>query len=159
MRTERLNVYFERDTARTLEKFAAQQNLKKSAVVEAAVRDYLAPDRADIREAALSKRMNRLHHQLEKIEQDLTVLTEATAIYIRYYLSVVTPIPEAHQEAARAQGKLRFSQFIEQLARHLQRGNSLARDLHDELFPEQGDFTKAASADAIMNDTEGHADE
>lgn len=157
MRTERLNVYFERDVARALDRFAAQQQLKKSAVVEAAVREYLAPDRADIREAAISKRIDRLCHQLEKIEQDLTILTEATAIYIRYYLSVVSPIPEAHQEAARAQGKLRFSQFIEQLARHLQRGNSLARDLHDELYPQQGDFAQAAAADAQAIGAQGDA--
>jgi hypothetical protein len=150
MRTERLNVYFERDIARTLDKFAAQQQLKKSAVVEAAVREYLAPDRADIREAALTKRIDRLSHQIEKIEQDLIILTEATAIYIRYYLSVVTPIPESHQDAARAQGKLRFAQFIEQLARHLQRGNSLARDLHDELYPEAGNFAQAAAAETQM---------
>lgn len=154
MRTERLNIYFERDLARALNKFAAQQRLKKSAVVEAAVREYFAPDRADMREAALSKRIDRLSHQLEKIEQDLTILTEATAIYIRYYLSVVSPIPDVHQDAARAQGKLRFAQFIEQLARHLQRGNSLARDLHDELYPAQGDFAQAATTEMRAMNTE-----
>jgi hypothetical protein len=45
---------------------------------------------------------------------------------------VSTPVPEAHQEAARAQGKLRFSQFVEQLGRHLQRGRSLVRDVQEE---------------------------
>ncbi|MNY66821.1 hypothetical protein D3C86_2043100 [compost metagenome] len=55
------------------------------------------------------------------------------ALYVRYYLTVSTPVPEAHQEAARAQGKLRFTQFVEQLGRHLQRGRSLVRDVHEEV--------------------------
>ncbi|MCY1303144.1 hypothetical protein D9M70_528380 [compost metagenome] len=55
------------------------------------------------------------------------------ALYVRYYLTVSTPVPEAHQEAARAQGKLRFSQFVEQLGRHLQRGRSLVRDVQEEV--------------------------
>ncbi|MNU11747.1 hypothetical protein D3C72_2598490 [compost metagenome] len=55
---------------------------------------------------------------------------------MRYYLTVSTPVPEAHQEAARAQGKLRFTQFVEQLGRHLQRGRSLVRDVHEDTQPE-----------------------
>lgn len=145
MKSERLNIYLDRELANTLEQFALQRQLKKSAVVAAALGEYFSPDSADVREAAISKRFDRLSRQVEKIEHDLTILTEATAIYIRYYLSVVAPVPESHQEAARAQGKARFQQFIEQLARHLQRGNSLARDLHDELYPDA--YAQAAALD------------
>jgi predicted transcriptional regulator len=148
MRTDRLNIYLDHDLAGTLDQFSAQRQLKKSAVVAAALREYFSPDREDAREAALCKRFDRLSRQVEKLESDLTILTETTAIYIRYYLSVVPPVPEAHQDAARAQGKVRFAQFIEQLARHLQRGNSLARDIHDELYPEQNGYAQAAALDA-----------
>ena len=55
-------------------------------------------------------------------------------------------------DAARAQGKVRFQQFIDQLARHLQRGDSLARDLHDELYPEPDTFAHAAAQDAHGHD-------
>ena len=49
-------------------------------------------------------------------------------------------MPEAQHEAARAQGRARFEQFIQQLARHLQRGHSLVRDLHEEIFPDESEF-------------------
>ncbi|MDX3930233.1 MAG: CopG family transcriptional regulator, partial [Shinella sp.] len=52
------------------------------------------------------------------------------------YLTVSTPLPEAHQEAAKAQGKARFEQFIEQLGRHLLRGRSLVREVYDEIQPD-----------------------
>ena len=45
-------------------------------------------------------------------------------------LTVSTPIPEAHQDAARAQGKARFEQFVEQLGRHLLRGRDFVTDDH-----------------------------
>ena len=45
-------------------------------------------------------------------------------------------MPEAHQDAARAQGKARFERFVEQLGRHLLRGRSLVRDVVDELNPD-----------------------
>ncbi|MBN9424723.1 MAG: CopG family transcriptional regulator, partial [Candidatus Accumulibacter sp.] len=65
---------------------------------------------------------------------------ETLALFIRYYLTVSTPVPEAHQEAARAQGKARFEQFVEQLGRHLLRGRSLVRDVVEELHPQVHEF-------------------
>jgi hypothetical protein len=44
-------------------------------------------------------------------------------------------VPESHQDAARAQGRARFEQFVEQLARHLQKGDSLVRGLRDTDVP------------------------
>ena len=68
------------------------------------------------------------------------MLIETLALYIRHFLTVTTPIPEAQQEAARAQGRLRFEQFIEQLARHLQRGHRLVKDVIEEAMPSEGEF-------------------
>ena len=64
-------------------------------------------------------------------------------------------MPEGHQDAARAQGKARFEQFVEQLGRHLLRGRSLVRDVIEELHPqEQGlnrqlDEAAAAPSDHV----------
>ena len=49
-------------------------------------------------------------------------------------------MPEAHQEAARAQGRARFEQFIEQLGRHLLRGRSLVKDVVEEIQPDSSQF-------------------
>jgi predicted transcriptional regulator len=147
MKSTRLNIYLDPDLAGTLDLFALQRQLNKSAVVANALAEYFSPDSEQVREATISKRFDYVSRQVEKVEHDLAILTEATAIYIRYYLSVVAPVPDSHQEAARAQGKRRFQQFIDQLARHLQRGNSLARDLHDQLYPDQGAYAQAAALD------------
>jgi hypothetical protein len=74
------------------------------------------------------------------LNRDQTILIETIALFIRYQLSVIAPLPDSHQDAARAQGKARFQQFIEQLARHLQRGGSLVKDLSEEIYPTDEQF-------------------
>ena len=91
---------------------------------------------ADKREAAMAKRLDRLSRQFEKLERDQNILIETVALYVRYYLTVSTPLPESHQEAARAQGRARFEQFVEQLGRHILRGRSLVREVYEELEPD-----------------------
>ncbi len=59
---------------------------------------------------------------------------------MRYFLTVSTPVPEAHQDAARAQGRARSEQFIEQLGRHLLRGRSLVKDVVEEIQPDSSQF-------------------
>jgi len=101
---------------------------------------------ADQREAAIAKRLDRLSRQSERLERDQNIQIETLALFIRYYLTVSTPVPEAHQEAARAQGKARFEQFVEQLGRHLLRGRSLVRDVVEELHPDPMRMEDAAAA-------------
>ena len=80
--------------------------------------------------------LDRLSRQAERMERDQNIQIETLALFIRYFLTVSTSVPEAHQDAARAQGKARFEQFVEQLGRHLLRGRSLVRDVVEELHPD-----------------------
>jgi len=132
----RLNLFIERDHAKRLEELSAKKGVSKSSIVAAALASWLSPDAADKREAAMAKRLDRLSRQFEKLERDQNILIETVALYVRYYLTVSTPLPESHQEAARAQGRARFEQFIEQLGRHILRGRSLVREVYEELEPD-----------------------
>ena len=135
----RLNVFLEREHANRLAELAAVRGLSKSAIVAAAIGSFLSPEEAHRRETAIARRLDKLHSQGERFERDQTILIETVALFIRLYLSVSTPIPEAHQEAARAQGKARFEQFITQLGRDLQRGSGLVKSLREEIRPDGSD--------------------
>ena len=136
----RLNTFIEHDHAKRLDELAAMKGVSKSSIVAAALASFLSPDGGDRREAAITRRLDQLTRQFDKLERDQNILIETVALYVRYYLSVTLSVPEAHQEAARAQGRARFEQFIAQLARHLQRGDSLVRDLHEEIVPDESRF-------------------
>ncbi|TXH73944.1 CopG family transcriptional regulator [Thiobacillus sp.] len=140
MSRARMNIFIEPEHAKRLEELAAMKGLSKSSIIAAALASFLSPDGGDQREAALAKRLDRLSRQFDKLERDQNILIETVALYVRYFLTVSTPVPEAHQEAARAQGRARFEQFIEQLGRHLLRGRSLVRDVVEEIQPDQSQF-------------------
>ncbi len=140
MSRARLNVFLEREHAKRLEELSVMKGVSKSGIIAAALASFLSPDGGDRREAAMARRLDRLSQQYERLERDQTILIETLAQFIRHNLAVTAPIPEAHQEAARAQGRLRFEQFIEQLARHLQRGHRLVKDVIEEAMPGEGEF-------------------
>jgi hypothetical protein len=135
MNKTRLNVYIQREHGKRLDELATMKNLSRSSVVAAALAAFLSPEGGERREVATAKRLDKLTRQFERLERDQTVLIESMALFIRYYLSVTTPIAEEHQDAARAVGRGRFEQFVDQLARHLQRGGSLVRDVCQEILP------------------------
>jgi len=136
MRRARLNIFIEPEHAKRLDRLAAHKDVSKSAVIAAALASFLSPDGADQREAALAKRLDRLSRQFDRLERDQNVAIETLALYVRYFLTVSVPVPEGQQEAARAQGRARFAQFVEQLGRHIQRGRSLVREVHEDIAAE-----------------------
>jgi len=136
MSRTRLNIFIEPDHAKRLDQLAAHKGVSKSAVIAAALASFLSPDAADQREAAMGKRLDRLSRQFDRLERDQGILIETVALYIRYFLTVSLPVPEGQQDAARAQGRARYAQFVEQLARHIQRGRSLVREVHEEVAPD-----------------------
>jgi hypothetical protein len=136
MSRARVNVFVETDHAKRLDELATMKRMSKSAIVAAALASYLSPEGADRRETLIARRLDKLSHQFERLERDQAILIETVALFVRHQLAVSVPIPEAHQDAARAQGRARFEQFVEQLARHLQRGHSLVRDVFQEIAPQ-----------------------
>ena len=136
MSQTRLNLFIQPEHAKRLDELAAMKGISKSSIVAAALASWLSPDAADRREAAIAKRL----------ERDQNIEIETLALFIRYYLTVSTPVSEAHQDAARAQGKARFEQFVEQLGRHLLRGRSLVRDVVEELQPDSARLHETAAA-------------
>jgi hypothetical protein len=133
MSRTRLNIFIEPEHAKRLDQLAVHKGVSKSAVIAAALASFLSPDGDDQRETALAKRLDRLSRQFDRLERDQNVLIETVALYVRYFLTVSIPVPEGHQDAARAQGRARYAQFVEQLARHLQRGRSLVREVHEDI--------------------------
>lgn len=149
MTRARLNIFIEPAHAKRLDQVSALKGVSKSAVIAAALASFLSPDAGDRREAALAKRLDRLSRQFDRLERDQNVLIETLALYIRYFLTVSLPVPEGQQEAARAQGRSRYAQFIEQLARHIQRGRSLVREVHEDIQPDAPDVPAGPDAEPI----------
>lgn len=90
--------------ARLVDQLAAMKEMTSSELIVAALAAYLCPDQG------------RLVRELEHLERGQTLLIETLAFFIRDYLACTTPVIEE----AGVQPRVRFAQFIEQLACHLQ---------------------------------------
>jgi len=129
----RLNCYFSADLYDGLDALAHRKGLHKSSIVEAAVASFLSPDAADQREAAFTRRLDRLSRQVERLERDLGISVEALALFIRFWLSVSPQIPDGAKDAARAKGAERYAGFVETLGRRLQKGQTLLREISEDI--------------------------
>jgi predicted transcriptional regulator len=145
----RLCVYLSDQVDQRLGVAARRPGASKSAITDAALAAFLSPERDDQRDAAIIRRLDRLSRQLDRLDRDQTIVTESLALFVRYYLTITPPLPEAEQDAARPLGKERFEFFVAQLGRRLAGGKTMIRDVLEEVAPSEEDFFTEGEIDAL----------
>ncbi|MCP1968206.1 CopG family transcriptional regulator [Bradyrhizobium elkanii] len=130
---DRMNVYFPPELLKQISELADRKKLSRSAIVEAAVASFLSPDGADRREAAFTRRLDRLSRQMQRLERDVGLTAETLALFIRFWLTITPPLPNDAQAAAQAKGRERFEGFVEALGRRLQKGQSFLREIPEDI--------------------------
>ena len=130
---DRTNVYFPPELLKQISELADRKRLSRSAIVEAAVVSFLSPDGADRREAAFTRRLDRLSRQMQRLERDVGLTAESLALFIRFWLTITPPLPNDAQAAAQAKGRDRFEGFVEALGRRLQKGQSFLREIPEDI--------------------------
>ncbi|WP_441848435.1 CopG family transcriptional regulator [Paracoccus wurundjeri] len=129
---KRLSVYLDPELMLLLADYADRRAKSRSLVAEAAIASFLTPDADERQEAALSRRLDRLDRNMQRLERDIGIANEAFAIFIRSWLTSTPPLPEAAQASARAQGGQRYDRFLEALGRRLMRGPKLRQEVPEE---------------------------
>ena len=120
----RMNVYFEAQLLKKVDELAARRNLSKSLIIEAAVASFLSPDAEDRREAAITRRLDGIFRKVERLDDNLRILSDALLLYVRFWLTVTPPMPESEQVAARKTGAERYQAFVEALGRRIAKGHN-----------------------------------
>ncbi|MCH7862056.1 CopG family transcriptional regulator [Sphingomonas sp. NPDC092331] len=134
----RLNVYFPPTLAKQIDELAIRRRISRSAIVEAAVTSYLSPDGADRMEAAFARRLDRLTRQVQRLERNTGLTTEALALFVRFWLSVTPPLPDEDQAAAQVKGRKRYDGFVETLGRRYASGKNLLDEISEDVWPKPG---------------------
>ena len=130
---DRLNLTLPVEMIGQINELSERKKIPRSAIVEAAVASFLSPDAADRREAAFTRRMDRLSRQALRIERDLGVTAETLALFVRFWLTITPPLPSDAQTAAQIKGRERFEGFVETLGKRLQKGQSFLREIPDDV--------------------------
>ena len=115
--------------ARQLDIAARARRVPRTAIVEAALASYLSADAPERLEAALTRRLDRMTRQLNKLQWHADLTNETLALFIRFWLTSNPPLPEQAMRAAQAMGKERWSRFIDSLTRRMEQGPRLGQEI------------------------------
>ena len=136
----RMNVYLPPEILQQVTDLASRKKLSQSAIIQAAVTSFLSPDGADRREAAFTRRLDRLIRQIQRLERNTGVTMETLAVFVRFLLTITPSLPPDAQAAAQAKGQQRYEGFVEALGRRLQKGQSFLNEIPEDVDekPSQG---------------------
>ena len=115
--------------AARLADYALRRRISQALVVEAALESFLSPDGAEQLEAALSRRLDRLSRQADRIEHQSVIANEALGLFVRFWLANTLALPEAALTAQQAKGRERYENFLASLGRRLAKGKTLSQDI------------------------------
>ena len=125
MRTRaRIYPYLATDVACRLTAYSAAKGLTESAAVQAAIEQYLDAGEKD--NALILRRLDRLGRAATRQQRDLEVLSEAFAVYVRYWCAYVPEYSPAEVDVARRAGAKRYEGFVEHVSSQLAAGQRLA---------------------------------
>lgn len=130
---DRLNLSLPVEMIAQINELAIRKRLTRSAIVEAAIASFFSPDGADRREAAFTRRLDRLTRQVQRLERNSGISLEALALFVRFWLTVTPPLPPEAQTGAQAKGRERYEGFIEALGRRLNHGRTLLDEIPQDL--------------------------
>ncbi len=121
------------DLSRQLADYAARKRVSQALVVETALASFLSPDGSERLEAAISRRLDRLSRQADRLAWNIDLSNETLALFIRFWLTTNAPLPDTALAAAQAMGKERWERFVESLSRRMESGPRLGREISQDV--------------------------
>src|SRR5215813_5781497 len=117
------------DLAGKLADYSARKRVPQALIVETALASFLSPDASERLEGALGRRLDRLTRQVERLERHVTISNEALALFVRFWLTATSPVPDTALPGAQVKGRERYEGFVEALGKRLAKGQSLALEI------------------------------
>jgi len=133
-----MTVYVEPEQHQRIANLAARRKVSQSAVLEAAIAAFLAPEGTERFEAAaFALHLDRLERDLRRLHRYVIITAETVGLFVRFWLTVTPSLPPDAQSAAQAQGRARYRAFVEALGRRLDKGQTLLNDIREDLERQQ----------------------
>ena len=119
----RHQLFIPRGLSERLDALARGPGASRSKILAEALAQFIDRKGDDAIEHHFAHRLDRLSHQLARIERNGQVELESLALFVRYMLTVNAPLPEG-DKAAQAIGRDRFAAFVERVGAALASGQS-----------------------------------
>jgi hypothetical protein len=146
----RLHPYVDAALAGRLRAHCAAGGFTESAAVQQALLQYL--DRTGDTTLIL-RRLDRLDRACARTHQDLEILSEAFAVWMKIWFAHTPTIDEDAKHLARRSAESRFGQFVEHVAQRFENGHRFLDDFPREPISDEAELTR------IRAEHSRHADE
>jgi len=87
----RVTAYTPKALYQRLENATAHPKISKSEIINNALRLYLSPEQEAVRNNPLIRRLDQMSREQERLRQRLIVISEGQALFVRYFLTMVSP--------------------------------------------------------------------
>ncbi len=136
----RINIYLDDHVAAQLALLSKRPGLNKSRIVNDALDRFFNPERDQTFEKAMLRRLDHMSKSQAIIERNESIATETLALFVRYFLTITPPLPQADQASAHALGKERFEAFVAQVGRRLADNRNLLSEVLEQLVDNKPDL-------------------
>jgi predicted transcriptional regulator len=113
----RIQPYLARDLFQKLRAYAAARSLTVSAVISAALAEYL--ERDEVEDALIVRRLDDVTHTLGKLTRDVDALAVGLGSFAWYSF---LRAPAATEDKVVSRAKAEYAEFLKQVARQLREG-------------------------------------
>jgi hypothetical protein len=141
----RIQPYILAELGERVDDVCASRGVTESAIVEAALRQYL-DGTSD--KTLLLRRLDRLGRAVERDHRDLEILTETFAVFMRLWFAHTPTIPEDAKQAARMTAEARYRQFVKHVAEQFSGGRRFLDDLPREDLSDDAELDDTAARGA-----------
>ncbi len=121
MRQVRHQLFLPEALSARLEALAAKPGVTKSAILADAVAAWLNRRAASELDERFATRLDRMTQAIGRVDRQSEVILETLALFIRFELSIQTPLAE-NDQAGRAVAAKRFEAFVTQVGRQVASG-------------------------------------
>jgi Ribbon-helix-helix protein, copG family len=121
----RIHPYIPRELDDRLTKFRCAAGITESAVVEAALRQYL-DGTSEL--TVLLRRLDRQAKALESVHSDLAFLAETFAVYVKFWFAHTPSIAPEQRKGAQRSAEDRYRHFMDYVAAQYAQGQRLVSD-------------------------------
>ncbi len=126
-------LYLSDSMTKALELAAETHRVSKSAILELALQNFLAPTGNGPSDSLGQLQHNANARSLSRLQHEVAIVGELLATLTRFIVTVTPRMPLDEVAAAQAYGNLRFGQAVEDVARRLRTDHSLMAQVEARL--------------------------
>jgi hypothetical protein len=138
----RLLPYVSADLYSRLSEYCAAKGQTQSAVVEAALGDYLNEARDDL---LVMRRLDRLGRAQDRTQRDQEIMSLAFGTFLQIWFAHTPSLPPDARDAARRTAASRYKQFLEHTAEQFSHGHRFLDDLPKDTFADEAELEAIAT--------------